>query len=160
MTLQASGTISLTDVLNELRIANSGRSAVISLGDADVLALAGKGGAPISLNDLYGKSSFSAIGTDASVSVPSTTAGTCSAYPYVTPTGGAGGTTYQWAMNSNPNNATLASANSQQCQVYHTYAKTSDGQFDVVLQCTVRDNAGNTITVSNINAHGDWYSNR
>lgn len=160
MTLQASGVISMNDVLIELRIANPGRSGVISLGDADVLNLAGKGDQPISLSDLYGKSSFSAVGTNAYVSVSSASAGTCYAYPYVTPTGGAGGTTYQWAMNSNPNGATLGSANSQQCQVSHAFPKISNGSFDVVLQCTLRDNAGNTITVSNISAHGDWSSDR
>lgn len=160
MTLQASGTISMNDVLIELRIANPGRSQTISLTDGDVLALAGKGGPPIALSDLYSKSSFSAVGTNAYVSVSSASAGTCYAYPYVTPTGGAGGTTYQWAINANAGGATLSSANSQQCQVYHTYPKISDGSFNVTLQCTLRDNAGNTITVYNITAYGDWASNR
>lgn len=57
MTLQASGAISLNDVLTELRVSNPGRASQISLLDADVVALAGKSGAPVALTDLYGKSS-------------------------------------------------------------------------------------------------------
>jgi hypothetical protein len=57
MTLQASGFISLGDVLVELQRANAARVLPISLGDQDVLALAGHPGPACQLSDLYGKSS-------------------------------------------------------------------------------------------------------
>lgn len=62
MTLPASGTISFTDVFAELSVSNGARAFPISLGDADVLALAGKTGLPISLSDLYGKTSVNTSG--------------------------------------------------------------------------------------------------
>ena len=62
MTTPVSGTINLTDVFAELFISNSSREFPISLGDADVLALAGKTGLPISLYDLYGKTSVNTSG--------------------------------------------------------------------------------------------------
>lgn len=74
MALQASGAISLTDIMTELRGNNPSRAYPISLGDADVLALAGKGSVPISLTDLYGKSSGAPAATVTSVSVSPTSA--------------------------------------------------------------------------------------
>jgi hypothetical protein len=162
MTLQASGPISLTDVLNELRIANSGRGATVSLGDSDVLSLVGKGGAPISLSDLYGKSAFKVAGNNASSSQSSINAGgTSSASPSVTVIGGSGTITYQWTMTSYTGmTPTLSNANGSYCQVSRTFGKLTDGSFDAVLQCVVTNGNGATATVTGITAHGDWYSNR
>lgn len=58
MTLPASSPISLGDVLTEIRRVDPGRALPISLGDADVRALAGKPSGAVSLSDLYGKSSY------------------------------------------------------------------------------------------------------
>lgn len=58
MTLPLSAPISLGDVLTEIRRVDPGRALPISLGDADVRALAGKPSGAISLSDLYGKSSY------------------------------------------------------------------------------------------------------
>ena len=58
MTLPASGSISLTQVLAELQTANAGRTLPISLGDADVRALAGVPSGAISLSNLYGKTAY------------------------------------------------------------------------------------------------------
>lgn len=57
MTLPASGTITMAQVLTELQIAAPARTTPISLGDADVRALAGVPSGAISLASLYGKSS-------------------------------------------------------------------------------------------------------
>jgi len=160
MTLQASGAISLTNVLNELRIANSGRSGVISLGDGDVLALAGKGSPPISLSDLYGKSIFKATATSEYTSVSSIQAGgTCYSSPYITAIGGSGVITYQWTVLSNLGSATFRFPNNATCQLSRAFSKLSQGSFDVELQCVVADSAGHSITLTGITAHGDWYNN-
>lgn len=160
MTLQANGAISLTDVLNELRLANPGRSGVISLGDGDVLALAGKGSPPIALTDLYGKSIFKATATSEYTSVSSIQAGgTCYSSPYITVIGGSGVITYQWAVLSNLGSATFAFPNNATCQLSRTFSKLSQGSFDVVLQCVVADSSGHSITLTGITAHGDWYNN-
>lgn len=58
MTLPSSGPISMQQVLVELQIANPSRTTPISLNDADVRALAAKPSGPISMSDLYGKSSL------------------------------------------------------------------------------------------------------
>lgn len=58
MTLPAAPPISLAQVLAELQIANPGRATPVGLSDADVMALAGKVAAPVSLSDLLGKSAF------------------------------------------------------------------------------------------------------
>lgn len=158
MTLQASGAISLTDVLNELRIANSGRGATISLGDSDVLSLAGKGGAPLSLSDLYGKSAFSATGNNSYNQgiMTGTSGGTAYTYPSVT-VKGSGNYSYSWTITTNTGSATLSNATSQQATVSHTYVKQGSGSYDVFLQCVVTDNvAGKSITVTNIEAAADW----
>lgn len=162
MTLPTSGTLDFGMVLNEIKIANSGRVLPISLLDSDVLSLAGKSGAPISLLDLYGKSSFKVTGNNASTSLSSMNAGgTCSASPSVSVIGGSGTITYQWSITSNTGlTPTLSNANSSACTVSKTFAKLSDGSFDAVLQCVVTNGNGTTATVTGITAHGDWYSNR
>jgi hypothetical protein len=60
MTL-STGTLSLLDVLNELRTSNAGRALPIGLNDADVRALAGKPNGPIGLADLRGKQAASPV---------------------------------------------------------------------------------------------------
>lgn len=160
MTTPTNGAISLNEVLAELRIANPGRGAAISLGDADVLALAGKSAAPVSLSDFYGKSIFKATATGEYTSVSSIQAGgTCYSSPYITAIGGSGATTYQWTVLSNSGAATFRFPNEATCQLSRTFSKLSQGSFDVVLQCVVADSAGHSITLTGIIAHGDWYNN-
>jgi len=160
MTLQASGPISFSDVLGELRIANPGRASAISLNDSDVRALAGKPSGSISLSDLYGKSSFTATGHDATGSgISSTSGGTISVSPYVTVIGGSN-VTYQWSITASNISVTLGNANSSYCTVSRSYAKLSDGFFNVTLQCVVTNGNGASITISGINAYGEWSSYR
>lgn len=80
MTLPVSGTISLSDVLVEIQRVTPGRSPTISLGDADVLALAGKSGLPVSMSDLYGKSSYIAMSATLSDLDMSGAAGAATSY--------------------------------------------------------------------------------
>lgn len=161
MTLAASGTISLSDVLAEIRLVTPGRADTISLGDADVLALAGKSGQPISLTDLYGKSSYvpmtvtphSAISGNVDSSL---SGGTASASPSVSVSGGSGGYTYAWSITSQTNTVTLSGTSASTCNVTRTFNKFANGDFDVILQCVVTDNTGHSVTVSNIEAYSSW----
>lgn len=142
MTLQASGAISLTDVLNELKTANAGRALPISLGDADVLALAGKGAPPISLSDLYGKSAYVAL-TGATVTPTSLTADT--GMPNVKQTVGpataaptpanATGVTYSWEFVSG-STVTVNSPTSASTTFSYT-GSTSSGSRTGVYRCKV-----------------------
>jgi hypothetical protein len=161
MTLPASGTISLSDVLAEIRLATPARSATISLGDADVLALAGKSAAPISLSDLYGKSSYVPMTvtgvSDFASNIPTATPGTASVSPSVTVRDGSGGYTYAWAyMAGYGASSTLSNSNSPACNVTKAFARNENGSFDEFLQCTVTDNTGHVVTVSNIEAYAQW----
>lgn len=158
MTLPASGTISLSDVLAELQVTAPSRALPISLGDSDVLALAGKSAAPISLSDLYGKSSYvpmTVAGVNDSGTAISNTAGTVTCHPSVTVTNGSGTKTFLWSFTSNPNGCTLANATLQTCDVSHTYATNARGSANATLQCAVTDSRA-TITTGGITASLDW----
>jgi hypothetical protein len=61
VTLPASGSISLSQILAELRIAVPGRALPIRLGDADVRTLAGVPSGAISLSNLRGKSAVTPV---------------------------------------------------------------------------------------------------
>lgn len=160
MALPTSGAISMADVMTELRIANPSRAYPISLGDADVRNLAGVASGPISLSNLYGKSSF--VVTGASDTATRSTvggAGTCSCFPSVNVIGGAAPITYSWSFVSNPNSCTLVNQTIAQCTVGHTYAINTDGNASATVQCVVSDSAGNSRTVT-ATATLSWYSNR
>lgn len=160
MTLPTSGALSLSDVLVELQTANSARAAPINLGDADVLALAGVSAPPISLSDLYGKSSYTpmtvtGIGDDESFN-SQFSAGVASCSPSVSVSNGSGGNAFAWTFTSNPNSCALANASSQACTVSHSFNKFAFGVASAVLQCAVTDNTGHTVTATGINANLDW----
>lgn len=164
MTLPASGSISLGQVLDELRVANSNRGLPISLGDADVLALAGKSGPPISLGDLYGKSAIApltAVGNnDYTFTNSSAANGTARAYPSVTVSGGSGARTYAWSILSTNNaSATLSNTGNIGCTVSVPYYQNTNGSATVYLRCVVTDSTG-SVTVDNIVARMDWEGNR
>lgn len=151
--------ISLGDVLAELRNANSGRSLPISLGDADVRALAGKASGDISLTDLYGKSAVTALtvtgNNDSGYATSTYSAGTVSAYPSVSYSGGSGTKTFQWSILSNTSPVELINANNAQCEVRRSYAKNTTGAATAYLRCVVSDSTG-TVTVNNIVADLSW----
>jgi hypothetical protein len=162
MTIRSSPPVSLSDVMVELRVTSPGRAYPISLGDADVRALAGVLSGPISLSDLYGKSSMApltATGSGASnFANTGSSSGTVSCSPSVTPSGGSGGYTYQWSFTSNPNACSLAGAASQSCTVSHSYSRYGNGSASATLQCVITDSGGRTTTVTGIPADLTWES--
>lgn len=164
MTLPASGYISLGQVLDELRVANPNRGLPISLGDADVLALAGKSGPPISLGDLYGKSAIApltAVGNNDYTFTNSVNGnGTARAYPSVTVSGGSGTRTYAWSILSTTNpSATVSNTGSSRCTVSVPYYQNTNGSATVYLRCVVTDST-RSVTVDNIVASLEWAGNR
>lgn len=154
MTLPTFGSsITLGDVLVELRNANSGRALPISLGDADVRALAGKPSGDISLTDLYGKSAVTALtvtgNNDSGFASSVTSAGSVSAYPSVTIAGGSGAKTIQWSVLSSTAGVDLLNANNAQCEVRRSYTKNATVTTIAYLRCIVSDSSG-SVTVDNI----------
>lgn len=141
MTLPTTGSLSLSDVLTELKIANPSRTAPISLGDADVLALAGKSAPPISLSDLYGKSGIPPVvvtGHGDSNSVTSAVGTQVACHPSATYTGGNGAApSYFWEFVTNPNGCAISNQTSQTCTVTHAYTTNSSGSASATLKCTV-----------------------
>jgi hypothetical protein len=160
MTLPASGTISLTDVMNEIRLVTPGRAYPISLGDSDVRALAGLPSGAISLSDLYGKSSYiplNVTGNNSANSVSSAGgAGSVTCNPSVSVTGGSGGNTYAWSFTANPNSCALGLSTSAACTVSHGYTLNANGGANATLQCIVTDNTGHSVTASGITASLSW----
>lgn len=159
MTLPVSGPISLGDVAAELGI-----GLPLSLGDSRVLALAGKSAPPISLSDLYGKSSIpplavSATGEDNSYS-SILSGGTGAAQATANPTGGSGSYTYAWSVVSNTGSATVGALNAKSVTISKNYTRQSDGVASVVFNVTVTDSQGRTATASNVTAVIEWFSNR
>lgn len=159
MTLPTSGSLSMLQVLDELRTMNPGRGLPISLGDADVRSLAGVPSGDISMSQLYGKSAGSALvatgNNDYGVSSSDGRSGTVSAYPSVSYSGGQGAKTFQWSVLSAPANVTLSNANSAQCTVSRSFARDSSGRAVVYLRCVVSDTSG-SVTVDNIIAELEW----
>lgn len=135
--------ISLSDVLTELKVANPSRTAPISLGDSDVLALAGKSAPPISLSDLYGKSSYVPMvitATNGSKSAYSgASSGTVTCNPSVSVANGKGVKRYLWSFTSNPDGCNLANATSATCAVSYNYLMGEVGETHPTLQCVVTD---------------------
>lgn len=162
MTLPASGTISLGDVLTEIRIVTPARALPISLGDADVIALAGKAGLPVSLSDLYGKSSYIPMTltghNDASAAYTggAGSTGTVSCSPSVTVAGGSGGNTYTWSFTSNPDGLTLGNATAPACTVSFLYLRNDVGTGHAVLQCVVGDSTSHSATIGGVTADLSW----
>lgn len=163
MTLPASAPISLGDVLTEIRRINPSRALPISLGDADVRALAGKPSGPISLSDLYGKSSYipmTLTATGDSRSFDSGAgAGLARGTLSVTVAGGSGGFTYLWEFTSGPNDGQLLSSNSSICTVARAYERDEIGTLDATLRCTVTDNTGHVAVADNVPLSLNWNPN-
>lgn len=162
MTIRSTPPISLSDVMDELRTANPNRQFPLALGDADVRALAGISSGPISLGNLYGKSSYIPMTgqgiSDASTSNSSFSGGIVACYPGVQVNGGKDPKTFSWSITSGTG-ATLSSATSQYCTVSRNYTKNANGAVSLVLSCVITDAAGQSITVSNVLAELEWTNN-
>lgn len=163
MTLPVSGPISLGDVLTEIRRVTPSRALPISLGDADVRALAGKPSGPISLSDLYGKSSYipmTLTATGDSRSYDSGAgAGLARGSLSVTVAGGSGGFTYLWEFTSGAGDAQLLASNTAICTVSRAYERDEIGSIDATLRCTVTDNTGHVAIADNVLLSLNWSPN-
>jgi hypothetical protein len=157
MTLPASGSISLGDVAAEL-----GAGLPLSLGDSRVLALAGKGALPISLSDLYGKSSIPPLTANATGGYSSgsstTSGGTVSTSATASPSGGVAPYSYAWTVVSNTGGATVGSLTGQSVSISKSFGKLSDGSASVTFNVTVSDSQGRSVTVNNVTATIEWSS--
>lgn len=101
----------------------------------------------------------SAIGIDSTDGVYDADAGSgfAIATPSVTPSGGTGGYTYTWSFTSNPQGASLLNGTSQTPTVRKAYTNQSNGMFNAILKCVVKDSALNQFTVTGIIATAEWY---
>lgn len=153
MTLPASGTIRLTDVMNELRITNPGRAYPISLGDADVRTLAGVPSGSISLTNLYGKSSS----TPMSGSVPnvndSDAINSAADHTRHTPiavslAGGTAPFSYAWTKLSGTGAVIAANAANTTADFTVSKFAVPGDIISLVAQCVVTDATGATLTRS------------
>jgi hypothetical protein len=158
VSLPSSGAIGMWDI--EVEAGFSGGQN-IWLDHATMRTLAGRPGSGnyIAVSDFYGKSSFSAWGNNASADMDTSGSGgyvTC--FPSVTPVGGTGSYTYSWAVNSNNMSATVSNTTSQSCTVQKNVGRNSGGSGTCILQCTVSDTGGHTVTVYNISAVLSWSS--
>lgn len=150
MTLPTSGALTLSNVLTELKIANSSRATPVSLGDADVLALAGKSAPPISLSDLYGKSSYVAMsGTlpDVAFYASANPSGARTEHATVTLSLSGGIPTYSesWSTVSGSGSVNAANALSTTVNLPNNFTSSGD-VITQVVQCVVTDGKGNTLT--------------
>lgn len=160
MTIRTTPPISLSDVMAELRVTNPGRAYPISLGDADVRALAGVPSGPISLSDLYGKSAFIPLSVtakndrgDADTRFGAATV-TCS--PGVLVSGGTGAKSYSWSVLSSGRNVVVSLSNSPTVSAEYSFRQNETGSATVLLRCTVTDAAGAQQTVD-VTGWLEWY---
>lgn len=168
MTLPTSGTISLTLVINELRIANSSRTYPISLGDSDVRTLAGKPSGAISLSDLYGKSATPPTqpadpmtlypnGTNRSIPNTSTGGGSIAINLSVAVTGGARPLTYLWTNIVSSGGMTQVSGiDGPSLNFERTYAQNSSGSGSASAICTVTDANGVSKSTGTVSGTATW----
>lgn len=148
--ISATPPISMADVMTELRLSTPGRAYPISLGDADVRALAGVPSGPVSLSDLLGKSSYTAMaGTLADVNDSASIGATN--YQYDVPvsivvSGGAAPFTYTWSQVTG--SGSVVAANSASTVARFTISRFSEPGDVVsqVVQCIVTDDKGNSLS--------------
>ena len=149
MTLPASGAISLTAVMNELRIANGGRAYPINLGDTDVRALAGVSSGTIGLSNLYGKSSYNQMVISGSGGSgyrdTALSGGTVSATVSLSVSSGNPGYTYSWAVwTQDPGMTVTTSFVGSTFGMSATVSRHSSGSKGASLQVTITDSTGHT----------------
>jgi hypothetical protein len=147
MTLPASGAISLTDVMAELRTVNPSRAYPITLGDSDVRALAQVPSGPISLTSLYGKSAYVPM----SGSIPTVNANAAGnvGFPYtahanvsISLSGGKAPFSYAWSHLSGDGGITAANAATVTASFAISRYAASGDNFSQAVQCIVTDVTG------------------
>lgn len=142
--------ITLADVMTELRTVTPGRAFPISLGDADVRALAGVASGPISLTNLLGKSAYVAM----SGSVPnrSDTAAINGSANYtksvavsVSVAGGLAPFSYAWSQVSGSGAVVPANAGTINATFPVNRFDTPGDVLSQLVQCVVTDSTGATL---------------
>lgn len=155
MTLPTSGSISSDQIMAELRVANPARAFPLSLTDADVLALAGKGAPPISIPvDLYGKSSYIAMSgsvPDVSDDAPSSPPSSSTEHVAISVShaGGLAPFGYAWSKVSGYPGGTVTAVNADSTTADFPNPRFSEPEvLTMVVQCIVTDATGATMTRS------------
>lgn len=151
MTLPVSGSISLTMVMDELRVTSPSRAYPISLGDADVRSLAGISSGPISLSDLLGKSSYipMTLTTTGDTSGPvssDNSGGTVVGTATSSLTGGIGPFTYSWAIIQNNNAVQVGATTNPTLSGSKSFVQQSSGSASVLARLTVTDSTARSVT--------------
>lgn len=164
MTLPSSPPLSMAQVLAELRTSNPGRGLPLSLNDADVRALAGRPSGFIQMADLLGKSVSAPLSVQKNNGATywdSTNGGGQASTPVsVTVLSGTAPFSYSWAMapGSDPRVSIINGQGTSGVTVTASFGRNTLGQYSVLVNCTVTDGAGKSITVSPI-ADAEWGSN-
>lgn len=160
MTIRTTPPISLSDVLAELRLVNANRTYPISLGDADVRALAGIPSGAISLSDLYGKSSYvpmTVYATDGyDYRDSSFGSGVASASGVVSTDGGKGTKFYNWTVLSNPGGATVTGHSTSTLTATKSFVEQAGGGVTVTAQCAITDETGAVVTSPVVSIVLEW----
>jgi len=154
VTLPASFPLSMSQVNTELGRATN---ATTSLLESATRTLAQVPSGPVSFSNLLGKASLTVTGNSDGRSYNSSGgAGNANSFPTVTVTGGQAPYTYSWTFTSNPQGASISSANSANPTVFKAFSSGSTGSYTSVLQCQVTDNLGSVKTATGISADADW----
>lgn len=163
MTIRTTPPISLSDVMAELRIVDPNRVYPISLGDADVRALAGRPSGAISLSDLYGKSSYVPMtvyatgGSDFQNSVYGP--GTASAGAAASVTGGRGAMMFNWVVLSSIGDPVISGHTTPTLYASRGYTENSNGSATVTARCDVTDETGATASSVEVSIDLRWEGN-
>lgn len=150
MTITATAPITLANVMAELRTVTPGRAYPISLGDADVRALAGVPSGPISLNNLLGKSAYTAMSGTMNDQVDSATIApggdyTKSVAVSLSLAGGQAPFSYAWEKVSGVGTVTEVNAASTTANFNISRFAQPETELTQVVRCTVTDNTGATL---------------
>lgn len=143
--------VSLSDVMAELRVVNPGRAHPIALGDTDVRTLAGVPAGPISLTNLLGKSTYTAMSgsianVDAGASIDPFTNYTESVPVSLSLAGGLPAYTYVWTKLSGAGTLNAVNAASATVDFFVNRFAAPGTVLMCVVQCAVTDGLGNTLT--------------
>lgn len=153
MTLPASAPITLAQVMTELRTVTPSRAYPISLGDADVRALAGVPSGAISLTNLYGKSAYVAMSGSVPNVSDSATINPSANYTKSVPVsislaGGQAPFSYAWSLVSGDGTVTATNAATTNANFFVIRFSTPGDVMSLIAQCVVTDAMGNTLTRS------------
>lgn len=153
-----SGTISMSQVNTEL---GRGATAALSMNDSALRTLAqvGGSGTAVSMNNLRGKSAYTAMNVTANdIYVEEAAPGnayTGNWYPSVSVSLGSGGYTYVWTFTNNAGGFTLVTSTASNAQIRHSVTKFGYSG-DAIMNCQVTDNTGHVVNRT-VNVHVNIY---